>query len=71
MKLRRILTDAAIDAAIGVTAAIAFRSFVIGELPWDYNWDADGGFIRFIIAWSACAGAMFGAIFPRGDGGRA
>lgn len=71
MKLRRILTDAVIDAAIGVATAIAFRSFVIWELPWDYNWDADGGFICFIIAWSACAGAMFGAIVLRSKGGRA
>jgi len=67
MKLRRILTG----AAIGATTAIAFRSFVIWELPWQQDWHTNGSIVPLMIAWAACAGAMFGAIRRRRSGGRA
>lgn len=67
MKLRRILTG----AAIGAATAIAFRSFVIWELPWEQDWHTNGEIVHLLIAWAACAGAMFGAITTRSSGGRA
>lgn len=67
MKLRRIL----VGAAIGATGLIAFRSFVIWALPWQWDWHTNGDFVRFLIAWAACAGAMFGAIGPLSRGGKA
>jgi len=66
MKLRRILTG----AAIGAATATAFRSFVMWELPWDWNWDANGEFIRVLIAWAGLAGATLGAVRTRTNGGR-
>lgn len=67
MKLRRILTG----AAIGAATAIAFRSFVIWALPWQWDWHANGDLVRAFSAWAACAGAMFGAICPLSNRGRA
>jgi|GEM_PF-4569150 len=67
MKLRRILTG----AAIGATTAIAFRSFVIWELRRQQDWHTNGSIVPLMIAWAACAGAMFGAIGPLSNGGRA
>lgn len=67
MKLCRILTG----ATIGATTAIAFRSFVVWALPWQWDWHTNGDLVRVFIAWAACAGAMFGAFGPLSNGGRA
>jgi hypothetical protein len=48
MKLRRILTG----AAIGAATAIAFRSFVIWALPWQWDWHANGDLVRAFSAGS-------------------
>ncbi|PTR05069.1 MULTISPECIES: hypothetical protein [unclassified Novosphingobium] len=66
MKLRRILTGAAISGAI----AIAIRSFAIWELPWDWDWANTGVVVRLLIAWAACAGGMVSEIFTRSIRGR-